>query len=178
MRVLKAAVSFAPFFLVLALVVDARALPIVETHFDPVGDAEIYGQELPSDDIIRTTKRVRAGADGIVWLAIRVAFAGSVGGGLGGGNILLDTDREAGWDASLYFRHWDNGSDADTCYLRIPRLDVEGRVRYRNRDQTITCFFRKSVLHATHRVRWFVRSDFIGQTGERLDRAPDRGWYG
>ena len=178
MRVFKVAVSFVPFFLALTLAVDARALPIVEAHFDPVGDAEIYGQELPSNDIIRTTKRVRAGADGTVWLAIRAAFSGSVVGGLRGGDILLDTDREAGWDASLYFRHWDNGSDADSCYLRIPGLGVEGRAHYRNRDQSITCFFRRSVLHATHRVRWFVRSDFIGQTGERLDRAPDRGWFG
>jgi len=169
MRVSRITVPLVAFLVMLA--VDASALPLVQTHADTQEDSS-------SSDIVWSTKRVRAGRDGTIWFAISVGFASPVGGGLRGGYILLDTDRTRGWDASLYFQHWDNGSDADTCFLRVPDLGLHHHVRYRSGEQAITCFFPKAALHATHKVRWFVRTAAIGQLYERIDRAPNAGWYG
>jgi hypothetical protein len=171
MRVSRTTVALVPFLVLLSLSIDAGALPLVQTHVDAEEGSS-------SSDIVWSTKRVRSGRDGTIWFAVSIGFAAPVEGALRGGFILLDTDRARGWDAKLYFQHWDNGSDADSCTLTIPDLGRQHAVRSRSGEQAVSCFLRKAALHASRRVRWFIRTAAIGQTMERIDRAPDRGWYG
>lgn len=152
----------------------AQALPNPATRHDPQGD--VVG-EIASWDVIGTTKKVRTGAEGQVWIAFTVHFAAPTGGGLLAGDVVLDTDGDRATDARVSYSHWDNGSHPDSCSLRLrdPWKRVKGKAH--QLVDRFTCLFHKESLRASAPVAWYVRSLAAGQTLALMDRAPDGGWY-
>ena len=156
------------------LATGAQAFPNPTTRHDPEGDV-VDG--VASWDIIGTTKKVRTGAEGRVWIAFTMHFAAPTEGGLLGGDVVLDTDNDHMTDARVSYSHWDNGSHPDHCSLRLhdPWKRIRGKAHLH--VDRFVCLFHRESLRASAPVAWYVRSLAAGQTLALMDRAPDGGWY-
>jgi hypothetical protein len=85
--------------------------------------------------------------------------------------FVFDSRKGPGTDFVAVWHAREDGPECGVFNVRTNRLVAEGvAAKY---GRSAFCSFEKRILHATHPVRWSVRSfwEFID------DAAPDRAWF-
>lgn len=135
---------------------------------DTVGDAS------PPTDIV-SSSRIVWREDGVKWLRFSMRLAAG-NTSVYGGRIRLDVDADGRGDARLTFSHWDNGSDPDSCGIRIDGRWRSGKAASNYPElNRFRCTIRRGWLPRHGPVGWaFLLS---GSSNTPTDRAPDSGWF-